>query len=72
MEDRIIKLKLHEIELNSKDPEASKKFYNDLLGIPINIDRNGLKCYDSGWSGLDIDIHSLSWKSIYLIPHGGY
>jgi hypothetical protein len=31
-----MKLKLHEIELNAKDPEASKKFYsmvkeNDLL-----------------------------------------
>ena len=50
-------LKLHEIELNAKDSEASKRFYNDLLGVPVNIDQKGLKCFDSGWPGLDIDIH---------------
>jgi len=50
-----MKLKLHEIELNAKDPEASKSFYTDLLGIPVNVDQNGLKCFDSGWLGLDID-----------------
>ena len=51
-----MKLKLHEIELNTKDPEASKRFYNDLLGVPVNVDQKGLKCFDSGWPGLDIDI----------------
>ncbi len=50
-----MKLKLHEIELNAKDPEASKKFYSDVLGLPINRDQEGLKCFDSGWAGLDID-----------------
>ncbi len=52
----MMKLKLHEIELNTKNPEASKRFYNDLLGIPINLDQKGLKCFDSGWPGLDIDV----------------
>jgi catechol 2,3-dioxygenase-like lactoylglutathione lyase family enzyme len=50
-----VKLKLHEIELNAKDPEASKMFYNDLLGLQVNVDQKGLKCFDSGWSGLDVD-----------------
>jgi catechol 2,3-dioxygenase-like lactoylglutathione lyase family enzyme len=51
-----MKLKLHEIELNAKDSEASKRFYNDLLGVPVNVDQKGLKCFDSGWPGLDIDV----------------
>ncbi len=50
-----MKLKLHEIELYTKDPEASKRFYNDQLGLPLNVDQNGLKCFDSGWPGLDVD-----------------
>ena len=50
-----MKIKLHEIELYSKDPEASKRFYNGVLGIPINVDQDGLKCFDSGWPGLDVD-----------------
>jgi len=50
-----MKIKLHEIELDAKDPEASKRFYHETLGIPINLDENGLKCFDSGYTGLDID-----------------
>ena len=50
-----MKLKLHEIELDAIDPEASKKFYSDVLGLPVNRDQEGLKCFDSGWPGLDID-----------------
>ena len=50
-----MKIKLHEIELSAKDPEASKQFYNQVLGIPINVDQEGLKCFDSGWPGLDVD-----------------
>jgi catechol 2,3-dioxygenase-like lactoylglutathione lyase family enzyme len=49
-------LKLHEIELNAKDVEASKRFYKDLLGVPVTVDQKGLKCFDSGWPGLDLDI----------------
>lgn len=50
-----MKLKLHEIELNAKDPDASKRFYSGLLEIPTKTDLEGLKCFDSGWPGLDID-----------------
>ena len=50
-----MKIKLHEIELDAKDPETSKRFYHEKLGIPINLDKNGLKCFDSGYPGLDID-----------------
>lgn len=51
-----MKLKLHEIELSAKNPEASKQFYRDVLGIPLALDEKGLKCFDSGWPGLDIDL----------------
>jgi catechol 2,3-dioxygenase-like lactoylglutathione lyase family enzyme len=50
-----MKLVLHEIELNAKDPEASKKFYHEMLGLPIFHDQKGLKVFDSGWPGLDVD-----------------
>lgn len=50
-----MKLKLHEIELNSRNPEASKDFYHGLLGLPIGQDLEGLKVFDSGWPNVDID-----------------
>jgi catechol 2,3-dioxygenase-like lactoylglutathione lyase family enzyme len=50
-----MKIKLHEIELNARDPEESKRFYNGVLGIPINVDQDGLKCFGSGWRGLDFN-----------------
>ena len=50
-----MKIKLHEIELNSAKPEASKEFYANLLGLPLNVDEDGLKCFGSGWPGLDVD-----------------
>jgi catechol 2,3-dioxygenase-like lactoylglutathione lyase family enzyme len=53
---RRLKLKLHEIELFVKNPEVSKQFYRDVLGIPLAVDEKGLKCFDSGWPGLDIDL----------------
>ena len=64
-----MKPKLHEIELNVEDPEASKRFYNDLLGLPVNVDQKGLKCFDSGWPGLDVDtsIHFLGKVSISFL-----
>jgi len=50
-------MKLHEIELYSKDPEASKKFYHEILGLGIDIyaSQKELKVFRSGWDGLDID-----------------
>jgi len=50
-----MKLKLHEVELNSEDPEASKKFYHETLGLPIGQDQKGLKVFNAGWPNLDID-----------------
>ena len=50
-----MKLVLHEIELNAKDPEASKRFYHETLGLAIFQDQKGLKVFDSGWPGLDVD-----------------
>ncbi|MDH4203659.1 MAG: VOC family protein [Phycisphaerae bacterium] len=51
-----MRLILHEIELNTKDAEAGKKFYHDLLGLPVHVDQDGLKVFDSGWSGLDLNV----------------
>ena len=51
-------MKLHEIELASKDPEASKHFYHGLLGLQVRVDQNGLKVFDSGIKGLDLDVSS--------------
>lgn len=48
-------MKLHEIELYSKEPEVSKKFYNETLGLKVFVDQNGLKVFDCGWSGLDFN-----------------
>jgi catechol 2,3-dioxygenase-like lactoylglutathione lyase family enzyme len=66
-----VKFKLHEIELNAKDPEASKRFYSDILGISIMLNQRGLKCFDSGWMGLDFDVstHFPGKVSIsFLVP----
>ena len=54
-----------------KDPEASKRFYSDILGIPIKLDQKGLKSFDSGWTGLDFDVstHFPDIVSIsFLVP----
>jgi len=51
-----MKIVLHEIELNAQDPEDSKRFYHETLGLPLNIDQDGLKCFGSGHPGLDIDM----------------
>jgi catechol 2,3-dioxygenase-like lactoylglutathione lyase family enzyme len=48
-------MRLHEIELATKDPEASKRFYHELLGLPVRVDQQGLKVFDPGIGGLDFD-----------------
>ncbi len=50
-----MRLKLHEIELNARDPEASNRFYHDVLGLRLDVDQKGLKVFDSGRPGLDVD-----------------
>lgn len=51
-----MKLILHEVELKSNDVEAGRKFYHDLLGLPVHVDQDGLKVFDSGRPGLDLDV----------------
>ena len=50
-----MKIRLHEIEINAKDPNASKKFYHEILGLGVAVDQDGLKVFDSGWPGIDVD-----------------
>ena len=57
-----MKIRLHEIELFSKDPKASQQFYRDVLGLEVNHQMDGLNVFDSGWPGIDFDtsIHNKS------------
>jgi catechol 2,3-dioxygenase-like lactoylglutathione lyase family enzyme len=50
-----MKIILHEIELNSDNPDKSKQFYSDILGLNVNIDIEGLKCYHAGYPGVEIN-----------------
>lgn len=49
-----MKLRLLEIELNTHDPEASRRFYNQLLGLKTYVDEKGLKVFSSGIEDLEI------------------
>jgi catechol 2,3-dioxygenase-like lactoylglutathione lyase family enzyme len=49
-----MELRLLEIELHSEDPEASKRFYGDQLGLPTFVDEHGLKVFGSGIPDLDL------------------
>lgn len=51
-----MKIKLHEIELNSTNVESNKEFYNNLLGLPLNVDNENIKVFQSGFQGLDLNI----------------
>ena len=50
-----MKLKLIEIELNTSDPEASKHFYIEQLGLKSFVDLEGLKVFGTGVKGLDLN-----------------
>jgi catechol 2,3-dioxygenase-like lactoylglutathione lyase family enzyme len=54
--ENTMKIKFHEIELSAKDPNASKKFYHEILGLPVAVDQEGLKVFDSGRPGIDVDV----------------
>jgi catechol 2,3-dioxygenase-like lactoylglutathione lyase family enzyme len=47
-------MKLHEIGLFAKDPQASKKFYHDILGLRLHHEEDGLSVFDGGWPGIEI------------------
>jgi catechol-2,3-dioxygenase len=51
-----MKLILHEIELGTSSPEASKAFYHSLLGLPIAIDQEQLKVFQPTTDGLDFNL----------------
>lgn len=50
-----MQLILHEIELGTSSPEASKAFYHSLLGLPIAIDQEQLKVFQPTATGLDFN-----------------
>lgn len=50
-----MKLRLLEIELNTNDPEASKHFYSDQLGLETLVDIEGLKVFSTGIKDLDLN-----------------
>ncbi len=49
-----MRLRLLEIELNTDDPEASKHFYSEQLGLETYVDEHGLKVFSSGIPDLDL------------------
>ncbi len=51
-----MKIKLHEIEFGSADPEKSREFYHSILGLATNVDQPGLKVFNAGVSGLDFNM----------------
>jgi hypothetical protein len=50
-----MKIRLHEIELGSSDPEEDKKMFTHLLGLPLSMDQQNLKVIDPGVKGLDLN-----------------
>ncbi len=51
-----MRFKLHEVELYTKDPSGSRKFYEEVLGFKLNLtEPAGLNVFDSGWPGVDFD-----------------
>jgi len=41
-------MKLHEIGLFAKDPNASTRFYHDVLGLRLDHDEEGFLCSKAG------------------------
>lgn len=50
-----MRLRLHEIELHSRDTEASRAFYAGKLGFELNHAEKGLNVFDAGRPGVDFD-----------------
>lgn len=49
-------MKLHEIELFSKDMNRDKDIFQNLLGLKLHINQDDLMVFDSGQKGLDLDV----------------
>jgi catechol 2,3-dioxygenase-like lactoylglutathione lyase family enzyme len=50
-----MRIRLHEIELFSRDTEASRAFYAGKLGFELNHAEPGLNVFDAGQPGVDFD-----------------
>jgi catechol 2,3-dioxygenase-like lactoylglutathione lyase family enzyme len=50
-----MKIRLHEIELGTKDPAISKNFYTSILGLDAVIEKENLNVFQSGVAGLDFN-----------------
>jgi len=50
-----MKMKLHEIELGSGQPEASRSFYQEVLNLNPVHHHEGLTVFDPGQKGLDFN-----------------
>jgi len=51
-----MRIKLHEVELNTGKSRESREFYEKKLGLKLNLDEDkGLNVFDSGWPGLDFN-----------------
>lgn len=57
-----MKVRLHEIEFGTSDPEKSKQFYQSALNLDLSVDQDGLKVFKTGIDGLDFN------TSIHLPP----
>ncbi len=49
-------MKLHEIELFSKDPDDARSFYSDTLGLKLQVNEAQLKVFDAGVTGVELNI----------------
>lgn len=49
-------LRLHEIELYCQDPDASRDFYKDTIGLPMNFERDQLKVFQLKPFKVDFDL----------------
>ncbi|HEX8278717.1 MAG TPA: VOC family protein [Segetibacter sp.] len=49
-------MKLHGIELFSNDVERTKDFYSSVIGLRTKLDEDGLKVFDPGIEGVDLNI----------------
>lgn len=50
-----MKIRLQEIELGASNPDQSKSFYVDILGLGLSVDQPGLKVFKSGVNGIDFN-----------------
>ena len=51
----LMKIRIQEIELGTKDPDISKEFYNSILGLNTIVDQDDLKVFESGIDGMDFN-----------------